>query len=159
MHRFYRPRLAFTFALLMGLALSAQAKPNFSGEWTMDPAKSDFGALAVPTKMTRTITHADPAIKIVTTQVGGSMGDTTFEMNFSTDGKPQKNTLNGAPMTTVGSWDGAVAVFASTLLQQGVEIKIEDRYSLSDAGKTLTVVRKFETPEGGFTATVVLTKK
>jgi len=159
MHRFYRPWLAFTFALMMGLALSAQAKPNFSGEWTMVPAKSDFGPLPVPTKMVRTITHADPAFKVVTVQTGGSMGDTTVEMSFSTDGKPQKNTLNGAPMTTLGKWDGTALVFNSTLLQQGTEVKIEDRYSLTDAGKTLTVLRKFETPDGGFTATIVLVKK
>jgi hypothetical protein len=87
------------------------------------------------------------------------MGDTTVEVNYSTDGKPQQNTVNGAPMTTVGKWDGTAIVLNSTLMQQGTEAKIEDRYSLSDAGKTLTVVRKFETADGGFTATIVLTKK
>lgn len=159
MHWLYRPSLTFAFALLLSLALAAQAKPNFSGEWTMDPAKSDFGTQPVPTKMSRTITHADPAFKVVTVQTGGSMGDTTIEVNYSTDGKPQKNTVNGADMITVGKWDGTSVVFNSTLQQQGAEVKIEDRYSLSDAGKTLTVVRKFESADGGFTATIVLTKK
>jgi hypothetical protein len=103
MHRFYRPWLAFSLALLIGVTLAAQAKPNFSGEWTMDPAKSDFGPLPVPTKMIRTITHVDPALKIVTVQTGGSMGDTTVEVTFSTDGKLQKNTVNGAPTAALRS--------------------------------------------------------
>jgi hypothetical protein len=159
MYRLYRPTLTFAFALLMGLTLTAQTKPNFSGQWTMDPAKSDFGPLPVPATMTRTITHADPAFKVVTVQTGGSMGDTTIELNLSTDGKVQKNTANGSPMTSVGKWDGAAVVFNSTLDQQGTEIKLEDRYSLSDAGKTLTIVRKFNTAQDEFTVTIVLTKK
>jgi hypothetical protein len=159
MHRLYRPSLTFAFALLLGLTLTAQAKPNFSGVYTMVPEKSDFGPMLVPKSMTRTITHAEPAFKVVTVQTGGSMGDTTVEVNYSTDGKPQQNTVNGAPMTTVGKWDGTAIVLNSTLMQQGTEAKIEDRYSLSDAGKTLTVVRKFETADGGFTATIVLAKK
>jgi len=157
-HIIRRP-LAVAFALAMGLTLAAQSKPNFSGEWTMVPGKSDFGPLPAPTSMTRTITHADPAFKVVTAQTGGSMGDTKIEVSFSTDGKPQQNTLNGAAMTTVGKWDGATLVFNSTVLQQGVELKIEDRYTLSDAGKTLTIVRKFETPDGTASASIVLAKK
>ena len=159
MHWLYRPSLTFAFALLLSLALAAQAKPNFSGEWTMDPAKSDFGTQPVPTKMTRTITHAEPAFKVVTTQSGGSMGDTTVELNLSTDAKPQKNTVNGGPMTSEGKWDGAAVVFNSTLLLQGIEVKIEDRYSLSDDGKTMTLVRKFQTADNGFSATIVHSKK
>jgi hypothetical protein len=159
MPQIIRRTLAVAFALAMGVTLAAQAKPNFSGEWTMIPGKSDFGPLPPPASMTRTITHADPAFKVVTVQRGGSMGDTTLEMNFTTDGKPQQNTLNGAVMTTVGKWDAGTIVLNSTLSQGGAEVKIEDRYSLSDAGKTLTIVRKFDMADGSAAATVVLAKK
>lgn len=155
MRRLIRSSLVLAATLAIGVTLSAQAKPNFSGEWTMVPEKSDFGPLAKPTKMTRAITHADPALTIVTTQSGGALGDTSVTTIFSTDGKPQKNTVSGNPMTTVGKWDGSAIVLNSTL----PEVTIEDRYSLSDEGKTLTVVRKFTTSEGAATATIVLTKK
>jgi hypothetical protein len=51
-------------------ALHAQAKPNFSGEWTMAPEKSDFGPMTPPAKMTRNFTTPDgPATaKIVLTK-------------------------------------------------------------------------------------------
>jgi hypothetical protein len=139
--------------------LSAQAKPNFSGEWTMVPEKSSFGMMPTPTTMTRTITHKDPAVKIVTAQTGSALGDTTVETNFTTDGKPQTNTVTGTPVSTVGAWDGAAMTFHSTFNQQGADITIDDRYELSDAGQTLTNTRKFASPDGGFEAKIVFKKK
>src|SRR5579864_843773 len=153
------PLCALASVAALTVQLSAQATPNFSGEWTMVPEKSSFGMLQTPTAMTRTITHKDPAIKIVTAQTGGALGDTTVETNFTTDGKAQANTVSGTPMSTVGAWDGAALTFHSTLNQQGTDITIDDRYELSDAGQTLTITRKFGSPDGGFVATIVFKKK
>ncbi len=138
--------------------LHAQAKPNFSGEWTMVPEKSDFGPMAAPTQMTRVITHTEPSLKIVTTQ-NSPDGPTTINTAFSTDGKPANNMVNGSPMTTTGKWDGDTIVLTSHLTMQGMDIGIEDRYALSDGGKTLTVTRNFTTPDGPATAKIVLVKK
>jgi hypothetical protein len=153
------PLCALVGVAALTVQLSAQAKPNFSGEWTMVPEKSSFGMMPTPTTMTRTITHKDPAIKIVTAQTGGALGDTTIETNFTTDGKAQANTVSGTPMSTVGAWDGAALTFHSTLNQQGTDITIDDRYELSDTGQTLTITRKFGSPDGGFEAKIVLKKK
>src|SRR5207237_350459 len=86
-------------ALSLTGGLGAQAKPNFSGVWVLVPDKSDFGPLPAPASMTRTITHNDPSLKIVTVQSGGATGDTTIQTTFSTDGKPQSNTVSGNAMT------------------------------------------------------------
>jgi hypothetical protein len=153
------PLCAIAGVAALTVQLSAQTKPNFSGEWTMVPEKSSFGMMQTPTSMTRTITHKDPAIKIVTTQTGGAMGDTTVETNFTTDGKAQANTVSGMPMSTVGAWDGAVMTFHSTLNQQGADVTIDDRYELSDGGQTLTITRKFGSADGGFEAKLVFKKK
>src|SRR5215471_9927066 len=80
--------------------LHAQAKPDFSGEWTVVADKSDFGPMPPPSSMTRTIVHKDPSIKMTLTQSGGAMGDSTTNLTFTTDGKPQTNTISGSPMTT-----------------------------------------------------------
>src|SRR5579863_241923 len=159
MRSFRQSLLAVVGLALLATQVSAQAKPNFSGEWTMVPEKSSFGMMPTPTAMTRTITHKDPAIKIVTTQTAGALGDTTIETNFTTDGKAQANTVSGTPMSTVGAWDGAALTFHSTLNQQGTDITIDDRYELSDAGQTLTITRKFGSPDGGFEAKMVFKKK
>ena len=153
-----------SFLAVVGLAvvatqLSAQAKPNFSGDWTMVPEKSSFGMMPTPTSMTRTITHKDPAVKIVTTQTSGALGDTTVETNFTTDGKAQANTVSGTTVSTVGAWDGAAMTFHSTLTQQGSEVVIDDRYELSDGGQTLTITRKFSADGTGFEAKLVFKKK
>jgi len=151
--------LAIAGAAALAAQLSAQSKPNFSGEWTLVPEKSSFGTMPTPATMTRTITHKDPAIKIVTTQTGGALGDTTIETNFTTDGKPQSNTVSGTPMSTVGVWDGATLTFHSVLSQPGGDITVDDRYELSDDGQTLTVTRKLGSADGGLEAKMVFKKK
>jgi hypothetical protein len=152
--------------LLLGVIVSAvvtvgvlaQEKPNFSGEWTLVPEKSDFGPMAAPTTLTRTITHADPALKIVVVQGGAAVGDSTVTLNLSTDGKPHTNDVTGNSMTTTGKWDGSAIVLTSVLSMQGTNIHVEDRLEMSDAGKTLTMTRRFQTPEGEASSRVVMKK-
>jgi hypothetical protein len=159
MRTILQPLLTVVGLAVLVTQLSAQAKPNFSGDWTLVVEKSSFGMMPTPASMRRTITHKDPAIKIVTTQTGGTMGDTTVETNFTTDGKPQSNSVTGTPMSTVGAWDGAAMTFHSTLTQQGSEVIIDDRYELSDGGQTLTITRKFSSEGTGTEAKLVFKKK
>ena len=151
--------VAFVAVVALSAGLFAQAKPNFSGEWVMVPEKSDFGPVPAPTSMTRTITHQDPILKIVTVQAGGATGDRKIETTFSTDGKPQKNTIIDSPMTTTGKWEDKTIVLTSTMSMQGVDVGIEDRMSLSDDGRTLTLTRKIAAPDGEMMAKVVMVKK
>ena len=156
-----RTKLAVAFVAVAALSagLIAQAKPNFSGVWVMVPEKSDFGPVPAPASMTRTVTHQDPVLKVVSVQSGGAMGDVKIETTFSTDGKPQKNTVIDSPMTTTGKWEDKTLVLTSTMSMQGVDVGIEDRWALSDDGKTLTVTRKIAAPDGEMTAKIVMVKK
>jgi hypothetical protein len=156
-----RTKLAVAFVAFAALSagLIAQAKPNFSGVWVMVPEKSDFGPVPAPASMTRTVTHQDPVLKVVSVQSGGAMGDVKIETTFSTDGKPQKNTVIDSPMTTTGKWEDKTLVLTSTMSMQGVDVGIEDRWALSDDGKTLTVTRKIAAPDGEMTAKIVMVKK
>lgn len=156
-----KTKLAVAFVAFAALSagLIAQAKPNFSGVWVMVPEKSDFGPVPAPASMTRTVTHQDPVLKVVSVQSGGAMGDVKIETTFSTDGKPQKNTVIDSPMTTTGKWEDKTLVLTSTMSMQGVDVGIEDRWALSDDGKTLTVTRKIAAPDGEMTAKIVMVKK
>ena len=56
----------FPLALLtlaFGMA-HAQAKPNFTGTWKVNVAKSDFGAMPAPDSRTDKITHEDTDLKV-----------------------------------------------------------------------------------------------
>src|SRR5277367_4263573 len=55
---------------LLGSARQVQAAPNFSGDWKMNIAKSDFGPVPAPEVLTRAIKHTDPALEIATHQKG-----------------------------------------------------------------------------------------
>jgi hypothetical protein len=140
-------------------ALHAQAKPDFSGTWIFVPEKSDFGQMPAPATMTRTITHKDPSLKVVTVQTGGPMGDTSVETTFTTDGKPQQNNVQGSQMTTVGKWEGSAILLHSSINVQGTDLTIDDRYELSDGGKTLTVMRTFTAPDGNAVTKIVMKKQ
>ena len=142
-----------------GTFVHGQTKPNFSGTWVMVAEKSDFGPLQRPDKMTRTIAHKDPVLQLSTVQSGAATGDAKTDLKYTTDGKPQANTFQGAPMTTVGTWEGSALIFKSSLEIQGVSITTEDRYVLSDGGKTLTIDRVLTSPDGSAKAKVVFTKQ
>jgi hypothetical protein len=145
-------------AIALTASLTAQTHPKFAGDWVMVPDKSDFGPMPKPATMTRTITETGATVKIVTVQAGAN-GDTTTNMTFTTDGKPQKNTVQGSEMTTTGKWDGAALVFTHHRDLQGSPLTIVDRFALSADGKTLTVTRNFTTSEGSAPATIVFVRK
>jgi|SoiMethySBSTD1v2_1073268.scaffolds.fasta_scaffold357630_2 hypothetical protein len=137
--------------------LRAQTKPNYSGEWTMVLDKSDFGPMPAPSAVVRTVTHTEPDIKVVTKQTT-DQGETTTTLALSTDEKPHTNTVQGNQMTSVAKWDGSAITVKGTLSMQGVDITIDERWELSDAGKTLTITRKFATPDGDAATKIVYTK-
>ena len=57
-------------ALLLGAITQVCAQPNFSGEWRMNPAKSNFAPLPQPDSLVRKIVQHDSHLKIRTTQSG-----------------------------------------------------------------------------------------
>lgn len=137
----------------------AQSKPNFSGEWTLVPAKSEFGMMPAPSSAVQTITHSEPQLKVVNTQTG-AMGTTTTESNYTTDGKA---CVNKGPMdsqvTSTLKWEGDTLVIDSKLDFQGTAVTITSKWTLSEDGKTLTANVHFASPMGEGDAKMVYEKK
>ena len=77
-------------------ASHAQAAANFSGEWKMNVAKSDFGQVPAPEVLTRSIQHHDPVLEYKSYQKG-VQGEVTTEIKYTTDGKPCVNTVQDMP--------------------------------------------------------------
>ena len=145
--------LATTFGLLQ-----AQAKPNFSGAWKLNTAKSDFGAMPAPDSRTDNITHEDPDLKDAYTQ-SGQMGEITAEMKYSTDGKETTNSVRGNQIKTTAKWDGDELAIAGKTQFNGADVTLSDRWSLSADGKTLTIQRHVNSPMGETNQKIVLEKQ
>ena len=124
---------------------AASEKPNFSGEWTMNAAKSNFGQLPAPVKFVRKIQHSEPSLAIIEEQTAGG-GDSTTTRRITTDGKSVTLELNGAAALCSSVWDGKDIVATTTLDTAG--LKFTDRMSLSGDGKMLTSKVQIATPQG-----------
>jgi len=151
-------RSAFFLAALAALA-PAGDKPNFSGDWTLDASKSEFGPMPPPASMTRKIEHSDPGLTVTQATTGGPQGDQTTTMKYSTDGKETVNQFMGNDIKAKANWEGSALVIAMTADFGGNEIKLTDKWTLSDDGKTLTDATHIAMPQGEFDLTYVMTKK
>jgi len=140
--------------MLLLCTATAQAKPNFSGDWKMNPTKSDFGQMPAPTSMVQKITHNDPDLKIVITQVRES-GEFTNNLSYTTDGKECVNKSRMGETKSTLKWDGDTLVIESKADFQGNAVAITNKWTLSEDGKILTVNSHFSSSMGeGDTKTV-----
>ncbi len=149
-----------TFALGAGAGAAdkpaAAAKPNFSGEWTMNVAKSNFGQLPPPASFVRKIQHADPSLIIIEEQAAAGR-DSTTTRRITTDGKSTTLELNGAAAVCSSVWDGNDIVATTAVDAAG--LKFTDRMSLSPDGKMLTSKVQIATPQGDADLVIVFDRK
>lgn len=148
--------LGTVLALALVVASQPAAKPNFSGEWKFNVAKSNFGALPPPTAMSRTITHAEPAMTIVESQEGG-MGDPTVTRKYVNNGPEGSFTSQGAEVATAAKWVGNVLEVTSRV--DSIGLSIVDKMSLSPDGKTLTSEVQVSSAQGNVEITIVFDKQ
>jgi hypothetical protein len=143
------------FAALTGTAAAAD-KPNFSGEWKMNAAKTNFGPLPPPTSIVRKVTHAEPSLVIVEEQQG-DLGTQNTTRKYTTDGKDTSFEANGAEVKGSAVWDGNIIVVTSSV--DAVGLKFIDRMTLSEDGRTLTSVVHIASPQGELDVTIVFDKQ
>jgi hypothetical protein len=146
--------LAVTFSAIT----QASTKPNFSGEWKMNPAKSSFAPLPQPDKLVRKISQHDSNLRITTTQFG-QQHEIVTELAYITDGRECKNVIEGQEFTGTARWDGDTLVIESKRVVQGLEIIQRESWTLSADGQTLTIVNHVQTPQAAFDVTIVLEKQ
>lgn len=152
--------LRSTLVWMILAAASMAAKPNFSGDWSMNPEKSNFGPLAAnaPQKIMRNIRHAEPAIEFKTVQTGAQV-EVTTELKYTTDGKESVNTLRGTEIKGHAKWAGDALVIETRRMTQGVEVTQSDQWTMEDGGRSMKVESSVTTPKGSFQFTVVFDKQ
>ncbi len=122
--------LALAMASLAGPPLRAESKPDFTGAWKLNVAKSDLGGRPI-TELTLVIEHKDPSFKY---DVTGVAGGKNFEHReeITTDDQPAES-ANGTVATA--HWDGPVLVIEAK--SPAGEVIENTRLSMSADGKTV----------------------
>ena len=146
-------------ALLMfvwGSPVFAQAKPNFTGTWSLDSSRSDFGRLAkeaAAVKISLRITHREPDLKIVRSGSLNGQGGTQ-NLTYFTDGRGENNPglLNNSTAQSKTKWEGARLTSRSlssvTFNGQSFQLETIERRELSADRKTLTLSVIASSPRG-----------
>ena len=153
--------LALAVAGLAASPAAQAAKPNFTGTWTLDVAKSDFGPATPPESMVMVVEHKEPAIRIKTTQKSAE-GEVVNDRSLTIDGKPNTNKITmvggeAQSVTSTSKWDAAKFVTTYPLDMQGTTITFVDSWALE--GGVLKIARNVMLPDGTFTITTVFNKK
>lgn len=132
-------RLGIASILFASLAtmLLAQQKPNFSGTWKLNVAKSDFGILPPPESQTTIIEHSDPAIKMTVDMVG-AQGTMNYTLDATTDGKENAVKMGPRDVKVAFSWEGTALNVNSKLSFNDQEVTLKSIWSLSADGKVFT---------------------
>jgi len=80
-------------------------------------------------------------------------------MKYSTDGKETTSSVGGNEIKTTAKWDGDDLAIAGKTQFNGANVTMNDRWSLSPDGKTLTIQRHVNSPMGETEQKIVLEKQ
>ena len=144
-----------TLAVLTGTAAAAD-KPNFSGEWKVNLARSNFGAVPPPTAISRRVTHVEPSLTIIENQ-DTPVGDQTTTRTYTTDGRETTFQANGADVKSSAKWDGSTLVVVSKVDMLGLQFN--DRMTMGEGGKVMTSVVHITSPQGDADITLVFERQ
>jgi hypothetical protein len=144
--------------LLLPAAVFAMARPDLNGEWKLNAAKSDFGAMPAPEKLVFKIDLKDPDFTLKQS-VTTPQGENNSEQKFVIDGKEQSRNSSRGEVKFTPKWDGDNLVVDQKIQMQGNEITVHEQWSLGADGKVLTVTRNVKSPMGEMTMKMVFDKQ
>lgn len=128
-------------------APAAGMRPNFTGTWKLNTAKSDFGPLPGPDSQTSIIEQNDPAMKI-NARSTGPQGEQNITINFTTDGKEATNSLAGNEVKSTAVWEGSNLVMNAKLKFNEQDVAIKYIWTMGPDGKTMTQDVHYNSPMG-----------
>ncbi|MDX2180419.1 MAG: hypothetical protein SFV18_12565 [Bryobacteraceae bacterium] len=146
---------------IAGAAVFAADKPNYTGDWKLNKAKSELGPMAdrMPETVVVKIVHEEPNLTV--SQPG--MGGRNQESKLTTDGKENVTKRQGSQgemaIKTKAMWEGDdLALNTSIEFGQGTMTQTE-KWTLSEDKKVLTIHRKASSPMGDMEMKQVLEKQ
>src|SRR5437773_2904180 len=141
---------AMATAVVLPFYAHAQAKPDFSGTWTLDTAKSD------PAPQGRgggggagTVTIKQTGTELAVTSEGRQGPQT---MTYKLDGSESTNQVMGRggaqTVKSTAKWDGSSLVIDTTRDVNGATITTKEVRRLDGGGKEMVVESTTQTPQG-----------
>jgi hypothetical protein len=153
-------------SLLLALAASlactgaqAQGKPNFSGTWKQNNAKSTVRSGPGSFSYTNGIVQ-EGALLEVTTIFSGSRGTSQFTDTYTIGGKSEvSKDREGDEIRTSVKWNGPALEFRRVEEEKGHQIVTNETWTLSRDGRVLTKIRHSSGPHGTYNDKYVLEKQ
>jgi hypothetical protein len=135
--------IAVVSFLACAVALAAQQKPDYSGEYVLNPQASTLSpavAAAIQSGGMR-VEHREPRFGCRMTM---SFGDKPIEyaFEFTTDGREVAGTERGHQTVSSMHWEGDALVFTSQSRGPDSEMTMSWRYELHDGGRRLRAVEQ-----------------
>ena len=119
--------------------LSAQARPDFSGKWSLDP-KSVPSGMPAGTNVVVTLKQDAKTLNVDMVAIT-PMGDQKHATLVNLDGSPTKNTIptpaGTIELTSTAVWEGPVLKVTTSGDFQGYSMQQTDKWSLSADKKSL----------------------
>lgn len=144
--------LAMGLVVCAAAAVAAQARPDFSGEWVLNPQESTLQPpISVERGVVR-IDHREPAFSFQRNYV---IGGTPREASYTgaTDGKEFTGTgPQGVLSVSTLRWDGTALVLAMRIKGPGFEAINDVRYELLNGGRRLRATEQGRSPQGNHDA-------
>ena len=131
---------------------------DFTGTWRLSLRESSFGFLPPAKLRVDSITQTEAQICIVTRQVDTN-GDHTVERVLPLNGTPVEVLVLAKVRTISARWDGDVLLIETHNEVSGRVRRIEDRWSLSADGESITVSRSHDNPGGAVRQKIVLQRE
>jgi hypothetical protein len=151
--------LVAVLAAAVPFSARAQGKPDFSGTWTRDTAKSDPAPQGRGGGGGGTQTIKQTATEIAVTVAGRGGPETQI---YKLDGSETTNQSQSpeGPLAVKGTarWDGASLVIETSREIRGMTITSKEVRTLDSTGKEMTIEAVTRSPQGEIKRKVVFVK-
>lgn len=150
----------FALSLLAFLPAFAApaAKPDFTGEWTINLSRSEFANQPAPKKMVEKIIHKEPTLLVNVSEVSPLDQEVKQQAKYVTDGKETTNNILGNTVHATATWEGNELLIHSWSVIAGRTLDSKERWKLSEGAATLIVQRHFEGLAGKLDQVIVFDK-
>ncbi len=142
----------------LALYLISQGRPDFSGSWAIDPARSNFGPMAPPSVFERTIKQSPNEMHSFTHQ-SGQQGESHTNVKFSLDGKENVISLHGDEARVTGKWMMSNLIVETRRKNAEGDIVSNETWSLEEGGKALLIQAKVTRGKAVFPMTLYLLRQ
>jgi hypothetical protein len=134
---------------------AAQTTPDLSGTWKMNPAKSK-AERPLPSGIKVKFDQKDSSFKETLTMAFGN-NEQSAEYEYAADGKEVEPADPKIPYTITAKWEGKTLV--QTLKQKGKSQGFTRKFTLSDDGKSISLVIENPNADGSKTVDTLFLEK